>query len=147
MRKRHVTAPMLAQVVPVDRHGGGRHRAPKIEEHAQPPRLRRHFEVAAVNGNKLVVAVIEAMPGQQFVGVRNGNGSESAVVESGLGGALGSWAPEQPASIERIDMASVSSSAIQLRSFVVMGKAIADFGQDEQGLQDEVADSDSIHPA
>lgn len=57
-----------------------------------------------VDGDKLVLLVIEAVPGQNAVGVRDGHLLKAAIIEVGLGTARDRSGTIQPVPAERKDL-------------------------------------------
>ena len=79
--KRSVAALVLAQVHTVDPDCGRGHYAFKINEDVLALRLDRQTETPAVEGNELIRFVVEAVPGQANIGVRNHHAFKCGVVE------------------------------------------------------------------
>ena len=59
-------------------------------------------EVAAVGGDELICSVVEAVPGQFDVGMRERHVLPTAVVKGGRGGRLAVFAAEQPVPVQII---------------------------------------------
>src|SRR6185369_17369010 len=68
-RERRVAAPVFAETLAVDPHGGGGHGTFEVHENAVAACLGRELEAAAVAGNELITLFIKAVPGQPNVGV------------------------------------------------------------------------------
>ena len=79
-RERRVASAIFAQLVAVDGDRGGGHDTGKIHEDAAAGRWRE-FEMAAVDGDELEILFVETVPGENFVGVRDGDALEFAIVE------------------------------------------------------------------
>jgi hypothetical protein len=60
---------------------GGGHDTLEVDENVAASRFGRQFEAPAVNGDKLIGFVVEAVPGQADIRVRNDDAFESGVVE------------------------------------------------------------------
>src|SRR5215467_306086 len=82
-RKRCVAAAIFPESLTVEPYGGSGHDSAEVNEHAALTQFKRHWEVPAINRYKLILLVIESMPRQELVRVRNGDSLESSVVESG----------------------------------------------------------------
>jgi hypothetical protein len=78
-------------------HGAGEHAL------AAPRRLRA--EVAAIDGDEFVALVVEAVPRQIDVGVRQRDALEFGIVEARRIGPSGRFAAEKPVAVRRIDAA------------------------------------------
>jgi len=77
----------------VEADGGGGHDAREVHEHALALESSRQTEVAPVDRDELIASVVEAVPGQNAVGVREGHPLEAAIVEIRSGGAPTVWPP------------------------------------------------------
>ncbi len=76
-----VAALVFAEAHAVDPDGGGGHHAFKIHENALAVRFRRQLEAAAIDGDELIGLVVEAVPGQADIGVRNRPRAQTRIVE------------------------------------------------------------------
>src|SRR5687767_10224505 len=99
--KSSVAAAILAESLTVQRNGGRSHHAVEIDEHSSSIQSRRHPEVTPVQRNKLIFLVVEAMPRQQLVRMRNGDASEGGVVEARACAAGDVFLAVQPLVIQR----------------------------------------------
>ena len=95
-----VAALVFAERVAVDPDGGGGHGAFEVDEDALAACGGGKAEVAAVGGDELVVGVVEAVPGEELVGVRKDDGGEGAVVEVWVGVAGCGGGMEEPVAID-----------------------------------------------
>ena len=65
----------------VDPDSGGGHHAFEVDEDALASRFRRKLEAAAIERDELVGLLVEAVPRQRDVGVRDHDAIEIGVVE------------------------------------------------------------------
>ena len=79
--KRRVPALVLAEACAVEPHRGSGHHAFKVHKHALPAGFGWKLEMAPVDGNEFVVLIVEAVPGQADIGVRNHHPLETGIVE------------------------------------------------------------------
>src|ERR1700730_13847092 len=95
-------APLIfAQGYAVDPDGRGRHRSFEVNENTLAFRVPRCFEASAISRDKLVGPVVEAMPWQEHVGVRNDNVLKSGIVKFNFFGSLHLARGIAPATIDR----------------------------------------------
>ncbi len=80
-RERRVPAAMLSQSLSIEVDRGCRHHRTEVQEKPPAAHIRRWREVAAVHGDELVVSVLKAMPGQEFIRVGYGHALEARVIE------------------------------------------------------------------
>ncbi len=100
-RKWREPALIFAQRNAVDPDGRGRHRSFKVKENTLAFQGPRRFEASAVSRNKLVGLVVEAMPWQEHVGVRNDSLLESRIIKFDCFGSLHLARGIAPATIDR----------------------------------------------
>src|SRR5262249_18476635 len=79
--ERRVAAFVFAELGAVDPDGGGGHGAFEIDEDVFAARFGGELEFAAVERDEFVALVIETVPGELRVGVRNHDAFELRVVE------------------------------------------------------------------
>jgi len=79
---------VLAERGAVDPDGGGGHGAFEVDEDALAARGGWGFESAAIGRDELVGFVVEVVPGQMHVGVRNHDSLKGGVIEVGCVGAF-----------------------------------------------------------
>ena len=103
--ERRVAALVLLELVPVDRNGGGSHGSAEIQEDSFSLPRGHGPEVAAVGGDELEVRLVEAVPGQAHVGVRQGDLLPRGIVEAGIRHARARLAAEQPVAIQFVQAA------------------------------------------
>ena len=99
-----VAAAIFAELVAVDGDGGCGHDAGKVHENAAAG-LRRQLEVAAIDGDELEILFVETVPGEDLVGVRDGDALEFGVVEIRGGRARDRAPAEKPVPVHRQDPA------------------------------------------
>ena len=80
-REGRVAAPVLAEPLAVDPHGGRRHHPLEVDEHVTATRLGRKPETPPVGRDELGGLLAEAVPGQADVGVGDDDALEAGVVE------------------------------------------------------------------
>src|SRR5580700_4277350 len=80
-RKRRVATFVLAQPHTIDPNGRGGHDTFEVHENALAASLWGQTKTTPVNGNKLILLVVEAMPGQPDIRVRNNDVIKPRVVE------------------------------------------------------------------
>ncbi len=80
-RKRRVATFVLAQPHTVDPNGRRGHDTFEVDENALAARLRGQTKTTPVNGNKLILLVVEAMPRQPDIRVGNNDVIKRRVVE------------------------------------------------------------------
>src|SRR5580658_10432211 len=80
-RKRRVATLVLAQPHAIDPNGRGGHDPFEVDENALATCLRGQTKTTPVNGNKLILLVVEAMPGQPDIRMRNDDVIKRRIVE------------------------------------------------------------------
>src|SRR5260370_37282174 len=100
-RKWREPALIFAQRNAVDPDGRGRHRSFKVKENTLAFQAPRRFEATAISRNKLVGLVVEAMPWQEHVGVRNDNLFKTGIIKFNCLGPLHLARGIAPATIDR----------------------------------------------
>src|SRR5580658_677672 len=66
-RKRRIAALVFAEAYSIDPNGRCRHHSFKVDENALAARFRGQTKTPAINGHKLVLLFVEAVPGQPDV--------------------------------------------------------------------------------
>src|SRR5260370_29700968 len=106
--ERRVAALVLAEFLSVDPNGRSRHYCFEIDKYPLTSCCIRQLEVATVCRNELILVVIERVPRQDLVRVRDYYVRERRVVELSAGIAFDKLRAEAPATIHR-DHANVLS--------------------------------------
>ncbi len=103
--ERRVTALVLVELVPVHGDRGGGHGTGEIQEDAFALPFRQRAEVTPVGGDELEAALIETVPGQAHVGVRQGDLLPRRIVEIRGRNAGCRLAAEQPSAVQFVHAA------------------------------------------
>ena len=74
---------VFAEARAVDPDRGGGHYAFEVDEDALAARFGGQLEAAAIDRDELIGFLVEAVPGQRDVGVRNDHALERGIVELG----------------------------------------------------------------
>ncbi len=98
-RKRRVAALVFAEALAVEPHGARRHGAVEVHEDVLAAGLRRNAEVAAVGGDELRAFLVEAVPREPLVGVRDDDALEFGIVEGARARVLHALRREAPVAI------------------------------------------------
>src|ERR1051326_6456403 len=104
-RKGRVAAAVLTESLSVDPNSGGRHHAAKVDEDSAPLQLSRQTEVSPVDGDDLVLLIVEAMPRQHLVRMGDRYAFERKVVKARLRRVGKILFAEEPIVIQWIDAA------------------------------------------
>src|SRR6516164_2696967 len=105
-REGRVATPVFTKPHAVNPNRGGSHHAFKISKDMAPTCFRRKFETATVEGHKLVRLIVEAVPRQWDVGVRNDNALKSRVVKILLMPSVNNRPVVAPIAVDRKDHAA-----------------------------------------
>jgi hypothetical protein len=79
--KRGVAALVLAEAHAVDPNGRGGHHPFEVDENAFAARLRWQTKTPPINGHKLILLFVEAVPGQPDIRVRNNDALKRGVIK------------------------------------------------------------------
>src|SRR5258708_20549398 len=96
-----VTAFVFAKVVVIDPDSRSCRRTLEVDEDALAARGARQLEMTSIGRDKLILLVVERVPGEHSVGVRNDHMCEGFIVELPLVIALDYLGAEAPAAIRR----------------------------------------------
>ena len=99
-------AAVLAEFGAVEVDGRGGHDAFKVDKDAFAAGVCGDVQGAAVEGDELVVFLVEAVPGEADVGVGEDDGGEGGVVEGGGAGGFGGLGGVAPAAVDGEDGAA-----------------------------------------
>jgi hypothetical protein len=80
-RKRRIAALVLAEAHAIDLNGRGGHHSFEIDENTLATRLGWQTKTSSVDGPKLTLLFVEAVPGQPYICVRNSDALKRGVVK------------------------------------------------------------------
>src|SRR5882724_865408 len=106
-RERCVATFVFAEARAINPDSGGGHDAFEVDKNVAAGGFRWELETAAIDGDELVRLIVEAVPGEADVGVRNDNAFEGGVVELAGVRAFDNGFVETPIAIDRKDHATV----------------------------------------